>query len=123
MYGGTAGRPVDPGWDDRGDDVQQYELRVQRLDVRFDQSLHALWTGARSAGRWQGTSAIHDPLAYWTTGMLAYFDALGQDPPPGGAAQGVSTRESLRDYDVDLHRLVHETMAFDGRVDWRRRPR
>ena len=123
VYGVTAGRPVDPGWDDRGDDVQQYELRVQRLDVRFDQSLRALWTGARSAGRWQGTSAIHDPLAYWTTGMLAYFDALGQDPPPGGAAQGVSTRESLRDYDVDLHRLVHETMAFDGRVDWRRRPR
>ena len=36
-------RPVDPNWDKRGRAVQQYELRVKRLDVRFDERLAALY--------------------------------------------------------------------------------
>lgn len=31
----------------------------------------------------------------------------------------IGTREALREYDPDLHSLVNETMANDGRVDWR----
>ena len=40
IYHVTAGREVDPDWEKR-DRVQQYELRVQRMDVRFDRKLEA----------------------------------------------------------------------------------
>src|SRR6266516_4672201 len=39
LYYVTGMRPVDPNWEKRGQNVQQYELRVQRLDVRFDEKL------------------------------------------------------------------------------------
>ena len=56
---------------------------------------------------------------YWATGVLAYFDALGQTAAPSGAAHPISTREALKVYDPDLYALVNETMAYDGHVDWR----
>jgi len=43
LYHVTAKRPVDPNWDNRGRDVQQYELRVQRMDIRFDNKLEELY--------------------------------------------------------------------------------
>jgi hypothetical protein len=58
-------------------------------------------------------------VEYWATGVLAYFDALGQCPAPHGAAHPVTTREALQAYDPGLYALVHETMAYEGRVDWR----
>jgi membrane-bound serine protease (ClpP class) len=36
-----------------------------------------------------------------------------------GAAHPVRTRELLREHDADLLALVHETMAYQGKVDWR----
>lgn len=115
----AGSRPVDPDWDKRGRAVQQYELRVQRLDVRFDEKLKALYEQAMAAGRWKGTGAVHDRVAYWAEGVLAYFDALGQDAAPHDAAHPIATREALRDYDPGLHALVDETMAYGGKVDWR----
>ena len=38
LYHVTGTRPVDPNWENRGRAVQQHELRVQRLDVRFDEN-------------------------------------------------------------------------------------
>lgn len=119
VYHVTAPRPVDPNWDNRGIAVQQYELRVQRLDIRFDQKLKELHEKATAAGKWKGTAAIHDRTTFWITGVLAYFDALGQGAAPNDAAHPINTREALKDYDPDLHALVNETMAYDGRVDWR----
>ena len=122
LYQVTATRPVDPNWEKRGRDVQQYELRVKRLDVRFDEKLKELFEKATSGGKWKGTAAVHDRVAYWTAGALAYFDALGQDAAPHDAAHPISTRETLKEYDPDLYSLVNETMAYDGHVDWRYRP-
>jgi alpha-glucosidase len=122
LYQVTAMRPVDPNWEHRGRDVQQYELHVQRLDVRFDEALRAAYTNAREAGRWQGTAAVHDHVAYWTTGGLAYFDAIGQAAAPTDAIHPVTTREALAAYDPALHALVHTTMAYEGHVDWRYAP-
>lgn len=122
LYHVTAQRPVDPNWENRGRAVQQYELRVKRLDVRFDESLKATFEKATGAGKWKGTSAIHDRVSYWTAGVLAYFDALGQDSAPNDAPHPIRTREALKDYDADLFALVKETMAYEGRVDWRFRP-
>jgi alpha-glucosidase len=122
LYRVCGTRPVDPNWDKRGRDVQQYELRVKRLDVQFDERIKELYEKAMSANKWKGTAAVHDRVAYWSEGVLAYFDACGQGAAPHDAAHPVSTREALKEYDPDLYALVNETMAYDGHVDWRYEP-
>ena len=119
LYYVTGTRQVDTNWNNRGREVQQYELRVKRLDVQFDQKLQELFTAAQSAGRWKGTSAIHDKVDYWAAGVLAYFDASGQDGAPNDAPHPITKREALEAYDPALFGLVNETMAYDGHVDWR----
>ena len=122
IYRVCGTRPVDPNWEKRGREVQQYELRVKRLDVQFNERLKELFEKTTSAGKWKGTAAVHDPVAYWTEGVLAYFDALGQDASPVDAAHPITTRDALKAYDTDLFGLVNETMAYDGHVDWRYAP-
>jgi alpha-glucosidase len=114
-----AGRPVDPNWDKRGRSVQQYELRLERLDVRFDERLGRLFDAAMGSGKWKGTSAAGSRADYWAAGVLAYFDALGQDAAPHDAPHPIRTREDLKGYDPGLFDLVNETMAYEGHVDWR----
>jgi alpha-glucosidase len=122
LYHVTGTRPVDPDWDNRGRAVKQYELRVKRLDVRFSERLKDLHARALATGKWLGTAAVHDPVAYWAHGVLAYFDAAGQHASPPHVEQPIVTRELLRNYDPDLFALVHETMAYGGKVDWRYQP-
>ncbi len=95
FYDITATRPIDPDWDKRRD-VQQYELRVQRLDIRFDEKL----------------KEIHDKdrADYWAAGLAAYFDA---GIPP------MKTREQLKKLDPGLFALVHGTLAYESHPDWR----
>ena len=120
LYHVTGTRPVDPDWESRPNRLrQQYELGVTRLDERFDAELGALYTAATEAGRWKGTPAVHGRAAYWAEGVLAYFDALGEAAPPNDSPHPISTRDALKDYDPALHALVSETMAYEGRVDWR----
>jgi alpha-glucosidase len=120
LYEVAGKRPVDPDWDNRPRNFwQQYELRVRRLDVRFDERLKSLHEAALTAGKWKGTSAVHDRAGYWAAGVLAYFDARGQDAAPADAQHPIRTREALQTYDPDLYALVHETFAYGGRVDWR----
>jgi hypothetical protein len=121
LYYVTGTRPVDPNWEKRGRDVQQYELRVQRLDVRFDEKLKTLYESAMAKGRWQGTPAVHGRVEYWAEGVLAYFDATGPGATPTDAEHPITTREALKSYDPDLFALVDETMAYKGKVDWRYR--
>lgn len=119
VYEVTGKRPVDPNWDTRPRGVwQQYELRVQRLDERLDHSLEQLYRDATAQGHWKGTS-VHDRAGYFTAGVLAYFDAAGQDMPPADAPHGITTREALKQYDPGLFDLINKTMAYDGHVDWR----
>jgi len=116
----TGTRPVDSEWDSRPRNVwQQYELRVKRLDLRFDEKLKELHEKLLAAGKWKGSSAVHDRGRYWEAGVLAYFDARGQDAAPANIPFPIRTREALQGYDADLYALVHETMAYGGRVDWR----
>jgi alpha-glucosidase len=115
-------RPVDPNWENRGRAVQQYELRVKRLDIQFDERLRELHEAALAKGMWRGTAAVHDRGEYWAAGVLAYFDAAGQQAAPHDAAHPIATREALKAYDAGLHALVTETMAYEGHVDWRYQP-
>jgi alpha-glucosidase len=122
LYQVAGTRPVDPNWEKRGREAQQYELRVKRLDVQFDERLKELYENARRIGKWKGAAAAHDRVAYWIAGVLAYFDAAGQDAAPGDAVRPIATREALKDYDAGLYELVAETMAYDGHADWRFKP-
>jgi hypothetical protein len=100
---------------------QQYELRLQRLDVRFDRKLDSLHKAAIAAGKWKNTAAMLDRVEYWARGVLAYFDASGQHSPPLDAGYQIATREALQGYDPGLFALVEETMFHRGKVDWRLR--
>lgn len=122
-YDVTGKREVDPNWEKRGRDVQQYELRVRRMDRRFDEALRAAHEQARAKGLWKGTAAWRDPVEYWARGVLAYFEAAGQDAAAEGSDHPITTREALRGYDSELHDLVARTMAYGGHVDWRFRSR
>jgi hypothetical protein len=123
IYHVLGSRPVDPDWTTRPRNVwQQYELGVERLDSRFAERLGQLHEQVLSLGKWKGTSAVHDPLAYWLTGVLAYFDAPGQQVAPQDGAKPIQTREAFQAYDSDLYELVHQTFAYGGRVEWRFRP-
>ena len=119
IYHITGTRPVDPNWDSRGRNVQQYELRVRRMDIRFDERLKELYESAMSEGLWKGTAAIHNRVEYWAEGVLAYFDAAGAVVPPNDSDRPIATRETLKQYDPGLFALVEETMAYKGKVDWR----
>ena len=121
FYEICANRPIDPNWDKRGQQVQQYELRVTRLDVRFKETLEKILHSAQSKNLWKGTPALTSPAEYWATGVTAYFDAAGQSQPPENTNFPITTRESLHDYDPDLYNLVTETMAYEHHVDWRYR--
>ena len=88
LHAVTGTRPVDPKWDQRGRAVQQYELRVKRLDVRFDETLAHLYENAMQAGKWKGTAAARDRQEYWATGRPRLLRRAGpgrhatrRDPP------------------------------------------
>jgi hypothetical protein len=118
IYHVTGTRPIDPNWDARGRAVQQYELRVKRLDIRFDERLKEAYETATMAGKWKSTSASQDRIQYWTTGVLAYFDALSPTTL-SDTNNPIFDRETLKNYDPDLFNMVHETMAYEGHQDWR----
>ena len=91
----TANRPVDPNWEKRGRDVQQYELRVKRLDEEFGKRVKAVHAKRNVSG----------PAAeYWADGVVKYF---------------TNEREKFAESDPELYALVHETMAYEGKMDWR----
>ena len=117
LYDVTGHRAIDP---DAGTvSPQQYELRVQRLDLRFGQKIRELHAAALQAGKWRGTSAMNDPAEYWVRGVLAYFDAAGQHQAPLDTSHPIATREALQLYDPGLFGIVEETMAYKGKTDWR----
>jgi hypothetical protein len=118
LYQVTATRPADPDFDRRRE-KQQYELRVKRLDVEFDEKLGKLQEAAAGKGLWKGTPAARSRAEYWAAGVEAYFDAAGDGVAPNGADRPITTREALKAYDPDLFALVDETMAYREHVDWR----
>ncbi len=129
LYFVCGTRPADTNWNNRGREVQQYELRLKRLDVKFGENLKQIYDAAMQKGMWKNTPAVFNPVEYWAEGVLAYFDAAGQSGVPfqdsgadgdfTGSPHPITTRKALKAYDPDLFALVNETMAYDGHVDWR----
>jgi alpha-glucosidase len=118
LYQVTALRPAIADFERRRD-LQQYELRVKRLDVEFDRKLQKVYDKAMSRKLWRGTAAARDRVEYWVAGVECYFDAAGDGPAANLADRSITTREQLKGYDAELYTLVDETMAYKERVDWR----
>jgi hypothetical protein len=118
LYQVAGLRAVDPDFEKRRG-KQQYELRVKRLDIEFDQRIRKLYDEAMSKGLWKGTAAARNSIEYWAAGVEAYFDAAGTGTPPHGADRPITSREALKAYDPNLYTLVDETMAYKEHVDWR----
>lgn len=118
LYEVTGLRPIDPDFEMQRD-KQQYELRVKRMDIQFDQRLKKLFDAANEKKLWKGTTAARDRAEYWVAGVEAYFDAAGSGQAPNLADRPITTREALKAYDPDLYDLVDETMAYKEHVDWR----
>jgi hypothetical protein len=114
----TGLRPIVPEFEMQRD-KQQYELRVKRMDIQFDNQLKKLFDAATENKLWRGTAAARDRAEYWVAGVEAYFDAAGSGQAPNLADRPISTREALKAYDSDLYALVDETMAYKEHVDWR----
>jgi hypothetical protein len=114
-------RPMDPEFDKRRQ-KQQYELRVKRLDVEFDQRVQKAYEQAIEKGLWKGTPAARDRFEYWAAGVAAYFDAAGAGYPPQNTDRPITTREALKAYDAELYAIVDETMAYREHQDWRYKP-
>jgi hypothetical protein len=119
VYDLCASRLVDPDWENRGREVQQYELRVSRLDTRFKERIEKLLQNAIDQKLWRGTGTLRSPADYFARGVLTYFNGAGQQPAPEGTAFSVVNREELQLHDPELARLVADTFAYEGHTDWR----
>ena len=122
IYQIAATRPVDPNWESRPRGIwQQYELKLDRIDKRIDDSLGLLFEKQIAKEKWKGTQAIQSRREYWNYGVMAYFNAVGQSPPPIDSNRSIRTREDLSYYDPDLYQIVNKAMSYDNHVDWRLR--
>jgi hypothetical protein len=120
LYLVTGFRPIDEGFDRRP--KQQYELRVTRIDVRFDRKLKELYDRAIERGLWRNTRAARNRIEYWAEGVQSWFDGNAQSAEADGQHNQVNTREELEAYDPDLARFIAEVFLHSQRVDWRWRP-
>jgi dipeptidyl aminopeptidase/acylaminoacyl peptidase len=121
LHQATALRPVIADYENRRD-LQQYELRLKRLDMEFDGRLQKIYGKAKTKRLFRGTAAAHNRVEYWAAGVAAYFDAGGDGETPTLADRPITTRDALKAHDPDLFALVEETMAYKGHVDWRFKP-
>ncbi len=117
MYAVTGFRPVDEEFDKRP--KQQYELRVKRMDIRFDSRLRKTYDKAMERGLWKNTSAATNRAEYWAEGVQSWFDCNGPDAKPRGMDDAVDTRRQLKRYDPELAELIGEVFQHEFRQDWR----
>ena len=102
-----------------GDVLDEREAR-QRVRFVFDQ-IAAAHDRGQWVVEWHALRGHADAqrTPFITHGLADQLDAVGQGVPPNDAAAPITTREELKDYDPDLFELVDETMAYNGKVDWR----
>ena len=117
MYRMTGFREIDEQFESKP--KQQYELRVTRMDVRFDRQLEVLYDRAMKKGRWRNTIAADSRADYWAEGVQSWFDANAQATPSDGRHNRVNTREELEAYDPELAQLIADVFRHTVRTDWR----
>jgi len=111
----TGLRPVDPDFD-RKEQKLQYEIGLQRMDVRFDQQVNTLYDAALSRDLWASTPAAQNRFVYFSEGVRAFYDA-GQTADSQGRA--INTRDQLIGYDPKLADQIGSIFKHPERYDWR----
>jgi hypothetical protein len=91
-------------------------LGLEDADATFDARLQAAYDAARSAGLWQGTTVLKNPIQYFAEGVQDWFDAKPNVSPADGVHNEINTRGELQAYDPNLASLVEEGMPADA---WR----
>ncbi|HML73002.1 MAG TPA: hypothetical protein PKB02_00770 [Anaerohalosphaeraceae bacterium] len=114
----TGLRPVDPDFDSKEQKLQ-YEIGLQRMDVRFDQQVKTLYDAAISQDLWASTPAFQNRFAYFAEGMQAFYDA-GKVADNKG--RSINTRDQLTGYDPKLTDLIGSIFKHPERYDWRFTP-
>ena len=116
LYHVTASAPSTRTGRTAGGDVQQYELRVKRLDVRFDEKLGRTATGGEERENGKGTAAVHDRVALLGGGRARVLRRAGTGCGAERCRRPVNTREALAAYDPGLHALVRR--RWPTRATW-----
>jgi len=112
-YHTTAARAVTPPPDGR--EIQQYEIGVTRLDERFGASVRNLHEKTTVGEKPGDPGFPADASDYWARGVAAYLASAG-----AAEAEGIiASREALKARDPGLYELIHRTMAYEGRPEWR----
>lgn len=114
----TGLRPVDPDFDSQEQKLQ-YEIGLQRMDVRFDQQLKALYNAAIQQGLWTDTPAAQNRFVYFAEGVKAFYDAAKTVDAKG---RTIHTRDQLACYDPKLADLIGGLFKHPERYDWRSVP-
>ncbi len=108
-------RPVDPAFEQQRQ-KQQFEINLERMDVRFDRRVQALYEAAMSKGLWSSTPAADNRFEYFAQGVQSFFDANKVSDNKG---RSIHTREQLMTYDPELATLVGDIFKHPERYDWR----
>lgn len=113
----TGLRPIDPTFDQRRQ-KQQYEIGLERMDIRFDRQVQALYTAAVQKGVWAAPAA-DNRFDYFAQGVQAFFDA---HPVVNGQGRAIPARQRLKQVDPELAALVGDLFKHPERYDWRHTP-
>ncbi len=93
-----------------------HELGLNSIDKEFDGKLKRAYAKAMAKELWKNTYAATNRREYWAEGVQSWFDT---NRPPDRLHNDVNTREELEAYDVDLAKLIAETL---GDIAWRYQP-
>lgn len=111
----TGLRPEDPDYDNR-QNVQQFEKDLDRIDVRFDQKVQALYDRAMEKGLWKSTPAADNRFEYFAQGVSIFYEANAVSV---SADQKIGNRTQLAQYDPELAALIADFFKHTERTDWR----
>ena len=111
----TGLRPIDPTYETRKQ-KQQYEVGLDRIDIRFDQNVQNIYKCAMNKGLWQSTPASENRFEYFAHGVSLFFNAAAMQLSNGDS---IRTREQLAQYDPDLDELISDIFKHPQRTDWR----
>jgi hypothetical protein len=114
----TGLRPVDSDFDSKEQKLQ-YEIGLQRMDVRFDQQVKTLYDAAISQDLWASTPAAQNRFVYFAEGVQAFYDNGSAAAAKGRA---INTRDQLAGYDPKLADLIGGLFKHPERYDWRWTP-
>ncbi len=113
IYNGV--RPVDLAFKAQRQ-KQQYEIGLERMDIRFDYKLRDLYAAAMEKNLWKSTPVSANRFEYFAHGTSLFFNSGSIKVSTG---ETISSREQLAKYDPQLEKLIADIFKHPQRTDWR----